>query len=89
MHVTLASALAAAVALFSVAPQLLLVVSQEMGADFAIGLGLLGGFRRVSFAVDFADLGKRRRVVAFGAGSACEIVQKLQTGFACGEGVVS
>lgn len=29
------------------------------------------------FAVGFADLGKRRRWVAFRAGSACETVQKL------------
>lgn len=67
----------------------LLVISQEMGADFAMGLGLLGSFRQVSFAVDFGDLGKRRRVVAFWAGSACEIAQKLQVRFACVEGVVS
>lgn len=76
----LAAALAAAVALPSVASPRLLVVSQEMGADFAMGLGLLGSFRQVSFAVDFGDLGKRRRVVAFWAGSACEIAQKLQAG---------
>ena len=65
------------------------VVSQATGADFANGPGLLGGFGRQLFAVDFADLGKRRRVVAFRAGSACEIAQKLQAGFACVEGVVS
>lgn len=52
-------------------------VSQEMGADFAMGLGLLGGCRRESFAVELADLGKRRRIVAFRAGSACETAQKF------------
>lgn len=55
-------------------------VSQETGADFAMGPGLLGGFRRGLFAVSFSDLGKRRRIVAFRAGSACETAQKLQTG---------
>ena len=64
-------------------------VSQEMGADFAIGPGLLGGFRRGSFAVSFSDLGKRRRVVAFRAGSPCETVQKSRAGFACVEGGAS
>lgn len=55
-------------------------VSQEMGADFAMGPGLLGGFRRGSFAVGSADLGERWRCVVFRAGSACETAQKLQTG---------
>lgn len=36
-----------------------------------------------SFAVGSADLGKRRCIVAFRAGSSCEIAQKLRTGFAC------
>ena len=56
------------------------MVSQETGADFAMGPGLLCGFRRQLFAAGFADLGKRRRIVAFRAGSACETAQKLQTG---------
>lgn len=51
-------------------------VSQEMGADFAMGPGLLGGCRRESFAVELADLGKYRRMV-FRAGLACETVQKF------------
>ena len=55
-------------------------VSQEMGADFAMGPGLLGGFRRQLFAAGFADLGKRRRIVAFQAGSACETAQKFADG---------
>lgn len=41
------------------------------------------------FAVGFADLGKRRRIVAFRAGSACETAQKLQVGLACVEGGAS
>ena len=52
-------------------------LSQEMGADFAMGPGLRGGCRRESFAVELADLGKCRRMVAFRAGSACETVQKF------------
>lgn len=58
------------------------MVLQETGADFAMGPGLLCGFRRGLFAVNFSDLGKRRRWVAFRAGSACETAQKLQAGFA-------
>lgn len=53
-------------------------VSQEMGADFAMGPGLLGGCRRESFAVELADLGKYRRMVVFRAGSACETARSLQ-----------
>lgn len=45
-------------------------VSQETGADFAMGPGLLGGCRWESFAVELADLGKYRRMVVFRAGSA-------------------
>ena len=41
-------------------------------------LRLLGGCRRESFAVELADLGKCRRMVAFRAGSACETAQNLQ-----------
>ena len=38
-------------------------VSQEAGADFAVGLGLLGGFRRRSFAAGFSarNAGAERR----------------------------
>ena len=64
-------------------------VSQEMGADFAMGPELLGGFRRGSLAVGFSDLGKRRRCVAFRADSACDTAQKLQAGFAWAEGGAS
>lgn len=61
-------------------------VSQEMGPDFAMGSGLLYGFWRELFAVNFSDLGKRRRWVAFRADSPCETAQKLQAGFACVKG---
>ena len=57
------------------------VVSQEMGADFAMGPGLLCGFWRELFAVGSADLGKRRRVAVFQAGSACETAQKFASDF--------
>ena len=53
------------------------------GRRFSHGPGLLCGFRRGSFAVGSADLGKRRRRAAFRAESACETAQKLQVGFAC------
>ena len=59
------------------------MVSQEMDADFAMGPGLLDGFLRQLFAVGSADLGKRRRVAAFRADSACKTAQKLQAGLAC------
>ena len=59
-------------------------VSQEMGADFAMGPGLLCGFRRGLFAVSHSDLGKRRRIVAFRADSACETAQKSQVGVRLG-----
>ena len=58
-------------------------VSQEVGADFAMGLDFCAVFGGGSFAVGFADLGKRRRIVAFRAGSACETAQKSRAGFAC------
>ena len=58
-------------------------VSQEMGADFAMGPGLLGGSWQELFAASFSDLRKRRRWVAFRADSPCETAQKLQVGFAC------
>ena len=47
-----------------------------------MGPGLLGGFSRALSAVGLADLGKRRRVAAFRADSACETAQKLWAGFA-------
>lgn len=50
------------------------------GRRFRHRSGLLCGFRRQLFAAGFADLGKRWRIVAFRAGSACETAQKLQTG---------
>ena len=56
------------------------MVLQETGADFAMGPDLLRGFRRELFTVSFSDLGKRRRIAVFRAGSACETAQKLQTG---------
>lgn len=51
-----------------------------MGADFAMGSGLLRGFRRESFVVSFSDLGKRRRIAVFRADSACETAQKFADG---------
>lgn len=65
------------------------VVLQEMGPDFAMGPGLLCGFRRGLLAAGSTDLGKRRCCVAFRAGSACETAQKLQAGFARAEGSAS
>lgn len=56
------------------------VVSQEMGADFAMGPWLLCGFRRGLFAVGSADLGKRWRWMAIRADSTCETAQKLADG---------
>ena len=56
---------------------------------FRHGSGLLGGIRRGLFAAGLADLGKRRRVAVFRAGSACETAQKLQAGFARAEGSAS
>ena len=84
-----ASALTAAAASPAGAPRGFWTVSQETGADFAVGPGLLCGFRRRSFAVGFSDLGKLRRYVAFRADSACETAQKLQAGLACVEGSAS
>ena len=62
------------------APRDFWTVLQEKGADFAMGPGLLGGFRRELFAVSFSDLGKRRRWVAFRADSPCETAQKFADG---------
>lgn len=64
------------------APRGFWAVSQEMGADFAMGPGLLCGFWRGLFAVSHSDLGKRRRVAAFRADSPCGTAQKLRVGFA-------
>ena len=72
-----------AAALPAVAPPRLLGGFAGNGRRFRHGSGLLCGFRRGSFAVDSADLGKRRRRAAFRAESACETAQKLQVGFAC------
>ena len=69
-----------AAALPAVAPPRLLGGFAGSGRRFRHGSGLLCGFRRGSFAVGFADLGKRRRIVAFRVGSACETAQELQTG---------
>lgn len=49
---------------------------QEMGADFAMGPELLGGFPQVLCESDFADLGKRWRSEAFRAEFACKTAQK-------------
>ena len=69
-----------AAALPAVAPPRLLGGFAGNGRRFRHGFGLLCGFRRGSFAVDFADLGKRRRVVVFRADLACETAQKSQAG---------
>lgn len=61
-----------------VAPRGFWTVLQEMGAEFVMSPGLLCGFRRGLLAVGSADLGKRRRIVAFRAGSPCEAAQKLR-----------
>ena len=50
------------------------------GRRFRHGSGLLCGFRRELFAVGSVDLGKRRRVMAFRADSACETAQKFADG---------
>ena len=69
-------------ALPAVAPLRVLDGFAGKGRRFRHGPGLLCGFRRGLFAVGSADLGKRRRWVAFRADSACETAQKLQVGFA-------
>ena len=46
-----------------------------------MGPGLLCGFRRGLFDISFADLGKRRCIVAFRADSACETAQKFAGDF--------
>jgi len=60
-----------------------------MGADFAMGSGLLCGFRRWLFAAGSFELGKRWRWVAFRADSAYETAQKSRAGFAWAEGGAS
>ena len=72
-----------AAALPAVAPPRLLGGFAGSGRRFRHGSGLLCGFRRGSFAVGSADLGKRRRRAAFRADLACETAQKLRAGFAC------
>ena len=89
LRFALASALAVTVALPAVAPPRLLGGFAGNGRRFRHGPGLLCGFRRGLFAVGLADLGKRRRVAVFRAGSACETAQKLQAGFARAEGSAS
>ena len=59
-------------------------VPQEMGADFAIGPGPLGGFRQGLFAAGSVDLGQRWHVVAFRADSACETAKKFADGVRVG-----
>ena len=78
-----------AAALPAVAPLRVLDGFAGKGRRFRHGPGLLCGFRRGLFAVGLADLGKRRRVAVFRAGSACETAQKLQAGFARAEGSAS
>ena len=63
------------------APRDFWALLQEMGPDFAMGPGLLGGFPRALSAVGFADLGKRWRRAAFRAYSACETAQKFAGDF--------
>ena len=72
-----------AAALPAVAPLRLLGGFAGSGRRFRHESGLLCGFRRGSFAVGSADLGKRRRRAAFRADLACETAQKLRAGFAC------
>lgn len=66
----------------AVAPCGFWAVSQEMGADFAMGSGLLGGFRGALCSSDSADLGKRWSCIAILAEFACKTAQKLRTGSA-------
>ena len=89
LRFALASALAVTAALPAVAPPRVLDGFAGNGRRFRHGPGLLCGFRRGLFAVGLADLGKRRRVAVFRAGSACETAQKLQAGFARAEGSAS
>ena len=60
-----------------------------MGPGFDMVPGVLGGLSAPLFDACIADLGKRRRVAVFRAGSACETAQKLQAGFARAEGSAS
>lgn len=55
---------------------------QEMGADFAMVSGLLGGFRGALRGIDSDDLGKRWSCVAFRAESTYKTAQKLRAGSA-------
>ena len=67
-------------ALPAVAPLRVLDGFAGKGRRFRHGPGLLCGFRRGLFAVGSADLGKRRRRVAFRADSACKTAQKFADG---------
>ena len=80
LRVALASALAVTAALPAVAPPRVLGGFAGNGRRFRHGPGLLCGFRRGSFAVGSADLGKCRRRAAFRADSACETAQKFADG---------
>lgn len=64
------------------APRGFWALLQEMGADFAMGSGLLGGFRGALCGIDSDDLGKRWSCVAFQAESTCKTAQKLRAGSA-------
>lgn len=57
-------------------------VLQEMGADFAMGSGLLGGSLRALCGSGSADLGKRWCPEVFRVESACKTAQKLRAVFA-------
>lgn len=76
----LASALAVAAASPAGVSQRVLDGFAGNGRRFRHSSGLLFGFRRGLFAVGFADLGKRRRIVAFRAGSACETARSCKWG---------
>lgn len=56
-------------------------VLQEMGADFAMGSGLLGGSLRALCGSGSADLGKRWCPEVFRVESACKTAQKLRAVF--------
>lgn len=64
------------------APRGFWALLQEMGADFAMGSGLLGGFRGALRGIDSDDLGKRWSCVAFQAESTCKTAQRLRAGSA-------
>lgn len=84
-----ASALTAAAASPAVAPPRVLGGFAGNGRRFCRGSRASVRFSAGLFAVGSADLGKRRRVVAVRADSACETAQKSQAGLACVEGCAS